>query len=196
MAVTNNSELAKKIRLMSLHGLSKAAWKRFTANDKRSYDVVDIGYKFNMTDIQASIGICQVNKLDKMSKIRDKIWDLYLNSIDKNIIEMPAPPMKDCIHAKHLFNIGLPPSIDREKFLQKASSKYQTLYAIHYKSIPSFSVNKEMGIFEGNEDLCLSKEWGEKNISLSLSAAVSDKEVEKTINVLEILLNDAEIRKN
>jgi len=196
MAVTNNSELAKKIRLMSLHGLSKDAWKRFTANDKRSYDVVDIGYKFNMTDIQASIGICQVNKLDKMSKIRDKIWDLYLNSIDKNIIEMPAPPMKDCIHAKHLFNIGLPPSIDREKFLQKASSKYQTLYAIHYKSIPSFSVYKEMGIFEGNEDLCLSKEWGEKNISLSLSAAVSDKEVEKTINVLEILLNDAEIRKN
>ena len=133
MVVTNNSELAKKIRLMSLHGLSKDAWKRFTANDKRSYDVVDIGYKFNMTDIQASIGICQVKKLDKMSKIRDKIWDLYLNSIDKNMIEMPALPMKDCIHAKHLFNIGLPQVlIERNSFRkQVASIKHFTQFTIN-----------------------------------------------------------------
>ncbi len=196
MAVTNNEALARKIRLMSLHGLSKDAWKRFIGNEKRSYDVVEIGYKFNMTDIQASIGICQIRKLHKMTNIRNKIWDFYMCSINKDLVELPALPNEDYIHAKHLFNIGLPENINREKFLEKASKKYDTLYAIHYKSIPSFEVYQKMGLFKNSEDLTISNSWGERNISLSLSAAVSEKEVEKSINVLDILLSDPEVRKN
>ena len=142
MVVTNNSELARKIRIMSLHGLSKDAWKRFLGNEKRSYDVVDIGYKFNMTDIQAAIGICQLKKLEKMKIIRARIWEIYMSSINKELVDLPSLPDKNSFHSKHLFNIGLPENIDRDKFIEKAKDFYDTLFGIHYKSIPSFSITK------------------------------------------------------
>ena len=195
MAVTNNSEIAKKIRIMSLHGLSKDAWKRFTGNEKRSYDVIEIGYKFNMTDLQASIGICQLNRLDEMGKIRARIWEIYMKSINKNAIDLPSIPDENSIHSKHLFNIGLPKNIDRERFLEKAKNEYDTLFAIHYKSIPSFTVYKDLKLFDNSEELEISNDWGERNVSLSLSAGVTEEEIEKTINTLNKLLEDNEIKK-
>lgn len=194
MAVTNNADIAKKIRIMSLHGLSKDAWKRFMGNEKRSYDVIDIGYKFNMTDMQASIGICQLNKLNEMTSIREKIWDTYMNSIEEEEIILPSLPNSGSIHAKHLFNIGLPENINRDKFLEKANNEYETLFAIHYNSIPSFSIYKDLNIFENANELIISNNWGKRNISLSLSAAVEESEVEKSIKVLKKLLKDPDIR--
>ncbi len=191
MVVTNNSELARKIRIMSLHGLSKDAWKRFLGNEKRSYDVVDIGYKFNMTDIQAAIGICQLKKLDKMKKIRARIWEIYMNSINKELVDLPSLPDKNSFHSKHLFNIGLPENIDRDQFIAKAKDFYDTLFGIHYKSIPSFSIYKELKLFENSDELKNANDWGKRNISLSLSAGVTEEEIEKTINTLNILLLDS-----
>ena len=179
---------------MSLHGLSKDAWKRFMGNEKRSYDVIEIGYKFNMTDVQASIGICQLNRLEEMTNIRGGIWDMYMNSINKDEIDIPSLPGKDSIHSKHLFNIGLPENIDREKFLEKAKNEYDTLFAIHYKSIPSFSIYKELELFANHEELKFANNWGKRNISLTLSAGVTDEEVEKSINTLNILLKDKELK--
>lgn len=196
MVVTNNSDIAKKIRIMSLHGLSKDAWKRFVGNEKRSYDVIEIGYKFNMTDIQASIGICQLKKLNKMTKRRNLIWETYKNALGTNEIDLPIMPENDSIHAKHLFNIGLPLEIDREKFLEKAKNEYQTLFAIHYKSIPTFKIYRDLNLFQNANELHVANNWGDRNISLSLSAGVTDEEVERSISSLEKLLKDNELRKN
>jgi len=195
MVVTNNSEIAKKIRIMSLHGLSKDAWKRFMGNQKRSYDVIEIGYKFNMTDIQASIGICQIKKLKKMTLIRKKIWDTYMSSINNEEICLPIIPKDESSnHAMHLFNIGLPEYIDRDKFLEKANINYEIVFGIHYKSIPSFKIYKDLKLFDNSNELKYSNAWGNRNLSLTISPAVTDNEVEKTIEVLNSLLKDPEIR--
>ena len=101
-----------------------------------------------MTDIQAAIGICQLKKLEKMKIIRARIWEIYMSSINKELVDLPSLPDKNSFHSKHLFNIGLPENIDRDKFIEKAKDFYDTLFGIHYKSIPSFSIYKDLKLLK------------------------------------------------
>ena len=66
---------------LGLHGLSRDAWKRFSESQRKSYDVVKIGYKMNMTDIQASIGNVQLSRVNEMRERRKQIWDFYTVTI-------------------------------------------------------------------------------------------------------------------
>ena len=71
MAVTNNEELADKIRLMSLHGLSHDAWGRYSGGGSWDYRIVQPGYKYNLTDIAAAIGCHQLTRAEEMRKQRE-----------------------------------------------------------------------------------------------------------------------------
>jgi dTDP-4-amino-4,6-dideoxygalactose transaminase len=77
MVVTSDADLAEKVRLLSLHGMSHDAWKRYTSAGSWYYEVVAAGYKYNMTDIQAAIGIHQLSKLDGFIKRRRQIASRY-----------------------------------------------------------------------------------------------------------------------
>ena len=78
MVLTNNKEFADKIKILALHGMSKDAWKRFSNDGYKHYEVVYPGFKYNMTDIAASLGIHQLKRLEKYGKIRKRIWDFYI----------------------------------------------------------------------------------------------------------------------
>jgi len=81
MVVTNNKELAEKIRIMALHGLTLNAYDRYQKNGSWYYQVVYPGYKCNMTDIQASIGLCQLRKIEKLIKRRQEIINYYQENL-------------------------------------------------------------------------------------------------------------------
>jgi len=81
MVVTNNKELAEKIRMMALHGLTLNAYDRYQKNGSWYYQVVYPGYKCNMTDIQASIGLCQLRKIEKLIKRRQEIINYYQENL-------------------------------------------------------------------------------------------------------------------
>ena len=121
MVTTNNDELAEKIRLLSLHGISKDAWKRYTAEGSWYYEILYAGYKYNMTDIQASLGIHQLNKLEKFLSIRQKYAQRY-SSAFADISEIKTPPVNHHVrHAWHLYVIRLNSaslSIDRKQFIE------------------------------------------------------------------------------
>ena len=70
-----------KIKLLGLHGLSRDAWRRFESVTKRAYDVIDFGYKMNITDLQSSIGIVQLQRLEEMRQRRKEIWKFYLENL-------------------------------------------------------------------------------------------------------------------
>jgi dTDP-4-amino-4,6-dideoxygalactose transaminase len=107
MAVTNNEFLAEKIRLMSLHGLSRDAWKRYTDNGSWDYRIVAPGYKYNLTDIAAAIGIHQLARAEQMRKSREKVAEIFLNEMAE-IEEFELPPVDDNrLHSWHLFPIRL-----------------------------------------------------------------------------------------
>jgi perosamine synthetase len=107
MAVTDDPELAEHMRRMSLHGLSNDAWKRNTGQNKWDYRILAPGYKYNMTDIAAALGIGQLKRSEKMRRQRAEIADYYQQSLDNlGAIELPRV-CSDRIHAWHLFPVRL-----------------------------------------------------------------------------------------
>jgi perosamine synthetase len=122
MAVTNNEIIAERIRLMSLHGLSRDAWKRFTEDGDWDYRIITPGYKYNLTDIAAAIGIHQLARAEELRLRREQIAEFYLREFAE-IKEIGLPPTdKNRVHSWHLFPIRLKLedlSIDRNDFIEK-----------------------------------------------------------------------------
>jgi perosamine synthetase len=120
MACTNNDEYADRMRMMSLHGISRDAWKRFTGEGSWYYEIIAPGFKYNMTDIAAAMGIHQLRKADLFHQRRTSIVGQYrelLNPVDE-IVLPNSLPNRD--HSWHLFVIRLKLDrlqIDRAQFI-------------------------------------------------------------------------------
>ena len=190
MAISNQKELISKMSILGLHGLSRDAWKRFECSQKKSYDVIEIGHKMNMTDIQASIGIIQLSRINEMQKRRREIWDFYNENLKGTPLSLPNLTREaGNVHSLHLFSIGLPDYIDRDEFVWKASNDFDITFGVHYNAIPTFSAYKKFFPPDSSESLYPnSMYWGSKTISLSLSAAVQDKDCERIVDCIKSFL--------
>ena len=124
MAVTNSQELADRIRLMSLHGLSHDAWNRF-AGGGWDYKIVQPGYKYNLTDIAAAIGRHQLSRAEEMRQQREAIAEFFCESLS-DVSEIALPPVsEDRLHSWHLYPIRLHLDllkIDRNQFIEELKS--------------------------------------------------------------------------
>jgi dTDP-4-amino-4,6-dideoxygalactose transaminase len=107
MICTNNDALAERCRIMSLHGISKDAWKRYTAEGSWYYEIIAPGFKYNMTDVAAAIGRVQLDKAQAMLERRREIARRY-NAEFSTLGELDIPPDRaDCQHAWHLYMLRL-----------------------------------------------------------------------------------------
>jgi dTDP-4-amino-4,6-dideoxygalactose transaminase len=107
MACTDSDELADRMRIMSLHGISRDAWKRYTAEGSWYYEIVAAGYKYNLTDIAAAIGLHQLRKANAMHLRRAELAQRYselLGDMDEVILPRTLPHR---IHSWHLFVVRL-----------------------------------------------------------------------------------------
>ena len=121
MITTDDDELAEKMRLLSLHGISKDAWKRYTSEGSWYYEVIYPGYKYNMADIQAALGIHQLARLEGFLKVRSQYAAIY-NAAFGEMPELHIPIVNcDIHHAWHLYAIQLNLerlTIDRAQFIE------------------------------------------------------------------------------
>lgn len=110
MATTDNPEWAERMRIMSLHGISKDAWKRYTAEGSWYYEVCFPGYKYNLTDLAAAIGIHQLKRCDRFWEVRQRYAALYHDGL-KDVAELTLPPFaaEGQQHAWHLYVLRLNP---------------------------------------------------------------------------------------
>lgn len=124
MAVTNDKDLADRILRLSLHGLSEDAWKKHSGGNWE-YEIVEPGYKCNLTDIAAAIGIHQLARAEQMRRDREKVARFYLAALaEVEEVDLPLD-RHDRIHAWHLFPIRLRLdrlSIDRNEFIKEMQS--------------------------------------------------------------------------
>jgi perosamine synthetase len=122
MAVTNDEEIADRIRLMSLHGLSQDAWGRFADGGSWDYRIVRSGYKYNLTDIAAAMGRHQLGRAEAMRERREAVANFYIEALsDVDFISLP-PTDENRIHSWHLFPIRLKLrklSIERNEFINE-----------------------------------------------------------------------------
>jgi perosamine synthetase len=126
MATTENPEYADRMRILGLHGISRDAWKRYTAEGSWRYDILEAGYKYNMTDLQAAIGLTQLAKCDVLCARRAAIARHYRTGLAGLKAFEPLATPGDDHHAWHLFVIQVKPEalrISRDKVIEELKSR-------------------------------------------------------------------------
>jgi dTDP-4-amino-4,6-dideoxygalactose transaminase len=125
MATTESPELAERMRMLSLHGISKDAWKRYSAEGTWRYDILEAGYKYNLTDIQAALGLSQLAKCDAMRERRVAIAKRYSDGLSSlEAYEVPSAPQHT--HAWHLYVLQVQPAalrIDRDRVIDELKKR-------------------------------------------------------------------------
>lgn len=185
MVTTSNKKAAEVIEALALHGLSKHAWKRYFAEASWRYDALFAGYKHNMTDIQASLGIHQLKKLEGFLKRRAVIANTYNKAFRKLpglIIPVKKPYVK---HPWHLYPLRLEPgklSIRRDKFLE-ALAKEGIGRSVHFLPVHLFTYyRKVFGWKEGT--FPISEHVGNTIFSLPLYPAMSSRDIQDVIGAV------------
>ncbi|MEH7235740.1 DegT/DnrJ/EryC1/StrS family aminotransferase [Bacillus sp. JJ1562] len=184
LVTTHNEEWADKIRIMSLHGMSKNAWNRYGDKGTWYYEVEYPGYKYNMTDIQASFGLVQLSKLDKMQQTRENYAQMYNKELAK--IEGITLPHHDNIHrhAWHLYVIRIDENqftIDRGEFIEKLKEKGIGT-SVHFIPVPMHPYYKGLGYKIEDYPNALNAYNGA--ISLPLYPRMSEEEVSQVIEAV------------
>jgi len=189
MVITDIEDHASKIKILALHGMSKNAWKRFSDEGFKHYQVVNCGYKYNMMDIQAALGIHQLKRVEKNWKRRLEIWNKYNKSFNDLPCFTPVPFEKETVHGLHLYTLLL--DLDHLKvnrdFILNALAKENIGTGIHYIALHLHSYYaKTYGFKSGDFP---NAEWiSERTISLPLSAKLSNKDVNDVIEAVTKIL--------
>ena len=109
MLITRSEAWAERARLLRMHGLSRDAWRRYSEEQFPDYEVLEAGYKYNMTDIQAALGLAQLPYLEHWRQRRELLWQLYNEGLrDLAGIQLP-PEDAHIVHARHLYTIRVDP---------------------------------------------------------------------------------------
>jgi dTDP-4-amino-4,6-dideoxygalactose transaminase len=185
MLTTENSEFAERMRRLSLHGISKDAWKRYTAEGSWRYDILETGYKYNMTDLVASIGIAQLAKCDAMCARRRLIAERYnqaLASLDA--CETPCTPA-DSQHAWHLYVLQVTPSvlsIDRNRVIEELKARGIGT-SVHFIPLHLHTLyRQELGYRRGH--FPNAEERFERAISLPIYPSMTEEDSGRVIEAL------------
>lgn len=190
MVTTNSDRWAKQIKIMSLHGLSRDAYKRYSVRVFRHYKAIVPGYKYNMMDIQAALGIHQLARVDKNAKIRKKYWQVYDQAFKKTPeLITPKPEEKNTYHARHLYAILVRPEklkINRDQFIDKLI-KLNIGSGVHFFPVhlhPYY--RKTFGFKKG--DFPKAEFAGERTVSLPLGANLTKKDIMDVIEAVKWLV--------
>lgn len=190
MVTTNKEVWADKIKMYGLHGLSRDAWRRYSDEGFVHYQVIFPGFKYNMMDIQASLGLHQMKRIDKYLKRREQIWETYNKAFSSLPVICPAEPEKDTVHARHLYTL----LIDTEKISKTRDTLQQELHqlnigtGIHFISVHLHDYYRKTYGYKP-DDLPSANWVSERTISLPLSPKLTDEDVEDVIRTVKEILH-------
>jgi perosamine synthetase len=195
MATTDNSEWAERMRMMSLHGISHDAWKRYTKEGSWYYEVVSPGFKYNLTDIAAAIGIEQLKKCNEFWQARQSIAMVYEKAFaDLKGIQVPLY-RKDVQHAWHLFVIQVELErlrINRNQFIDALREK-EIGTSVHFIPLHLHPYYRDKFGYKPGDFPNASTVF-ERIVSLPIYPKMTEGEVERVIEaVREIVLQNREL---
>lgn len=190
MAITNNEEYANQIKILALHGMSKDAWARFSDSGYKHYQVVYAGYKYNMMDIQAAIGIHQLPRIEQYWQRRKMIWQAYNEAFQGLPVVTPADPEPNTRHAYHLYTLML--DIDqlnfsRDDFINKMT-EYNIGVGVHYIALHLHPYYQQKFGYKISD--FPNAEWiSERTISIPLSAKLEENDIQSVIETLKLIFH-------
>jgi dTDP-4-amino-4,6-dideoxygalactose transaminase len=189
MVTTASGEAADWIRVAALHGMSRDAWRRYSSAAGPLYQVVLPGYKYNMMDLQAAIGLHQLARIDALAARRRAIWDRYDAALADLPVTRPAPAGPQTVHARHLYTVLVDESValvsrDRLRAALKDRGIGTSVHfqALHLEPYYASRFGFARGAFPNAEFIA------NRTVSLPLSAAMTDDEAERVIAALRDVL--------
>lgn len=189
MVLAKTAENIARIKILSLHGMTKDAWHRFGDEGYKHYRVVEAGYKYNMMDLQAAIGIHQLERVETNWIRRKEIWDTYQKELKFLPVGLPNDPVGNMRHAYHLYSLTIEESIcgiSRDAFIE-AIGKRQIGVGVHYLSLAEHPFYQER-LGWRVEEYPVAAKFGQNTVSLPLSAKLTDGDVVRIIEAVRDIL--------
>jgi dTDP-4-amino-4,6-dideoxygalactose transaminase len=190
MVLTKREEAAARIKVLGLHGMSKDAWKRFGDEGYKHYQVVECGFKYNMMDLQAAIGIHQLRRVEKNWLRRQEIWGQYNSAFAALPIGLPSVLEPETRHAYHLYTVLIDESragITRDQFLDAMTSR-RIGVGVHYLSVPEHPYYQQTLNWKPR-DYPNAMRIGRQTVSLPISAKLTQSDCEDVISAVRSALN-------
>ena len=194
MITTDNDEYAERMRIMSLHGISRDAWKRYTSEGNWYYEITAPGFKYNLTDLASAVGIAQLKKAESMYLRRRNIASIY-NDAFKNIsaIDLPFYEEADCggniedgnSHSWHLYVIKLKLTmltIDRDEFINKLKDRGIGT-SVHFIPLHIHPYYRDTYGYKP-EDFPVAYETYKRIVSLPIYPKMTDEDVRRVVDAV------------
>ena len=179
-----------RAKVLALHGMSKDAWHRFGDEGYKHYQVVEAGFKYNMMDLQAAIGIHQLARVERNWLRREAVWKRYMEAFTDLPIDLPAPPAPNTRHAYHLCTIRIDKArcgIARDDFLNAMNAR-RIGTGVHYLAIPEHPYYQQRYSWRP-EQWPNAMAIGRETVSLPLSPNLTNDDVERVIDAVRVLIH-------
>lgn len=185
MIASTRPELIEKVKEYALHGLSADAWSRFSDKGYKHYEVTFPGFKYNLTDLQASLGLVQLGKIETWLERRNEIWHQYDEAFADLPCVLPAPEEENTRHARHLYTLMVESAnapADRDSMITRLRNRGVGT-GVHYRGIHLHQYYRErFGLLP--EDFPNASWISDRTLSLPLSAKLTDGDVERIISAV------------
>lgn len=181
MLVTDNKEIADRARVLITHGMSKNAWNRYGKGGSWMYDIEEPGYKYNMFDIQAALGLSQLDRLQEMQDRRELMANMYIEGLsDVKGIELQKVNDETSKHAWHLFIIRVTEdfSMSRDELIDYLAEK-NIGTSVHFIPVHMMSAYRE---FRNQSSLLNTEKWFSEILSLPLYSAMETEDIYRIID--------------
>jgi dTDP-4-amino-4,6-dideoxygalactose transaminase len=185
MILTDDEEAAGRLKVLALHGMSKDAWKRFSDEGYRHYQVIEAGFKYNMMDLQAAIGIHQLERIEANWVRRQALWKRYQRDFAGLGLQLPADPEPGTRHGLHLFTLLVDEAttgVARDEFLE-SMTRHGIGVGVHYLSIPEHPYYRErFGWLP--EMFPAAAAIGRRTVSLPFSARIDERDAADVVEAV------------
>ena len=186
MVLAKREEDIARVKVLALHGMTTDAWRRFSDEGYKHYHVVECGFKYNMMDLQAAIGIHQLERVEQNWLKRQDIWNDYQKALSDLPLTRPADPEPRTRHAYHLYTILVDEGrtgIHRDAFLSEMT-KRKIGVGVHYLSIPEHPYYREIFGWKP-EEFPNAMLIGRQTVSLPISPKLADQDVDDVVAAIK-----------
>ena len=184
MLVTDRDDIAERARILVGQGMSHNAWNRYAKGGSWKYDIVEPGYKYNMFDIQAALGLVQLSRMEEMHTRRLAIAARYQEEFGKiDAVEPPFVP-EFTTHCLHLYVLRIVPellTIDRDQFIVELNER-NVGTSVHFIPTHTMTAYQKLGWKEG--DFPMAEKHFNRIISLPLYPTMTDEQVQYVIDAV------------